>query len=82
MEQQRLKRIANKKERNRVRKEEEAKRKHREEEQRRENENTAVVLPALPPEEATMHIDQANHGITTLLSDMMQGNTETEEGEY
>jgi hypothetical protein len=28
-----------------------------------------------------MHIDQPNPGITTLLSDMMQGNTETKEGE-
>jgi hypothetical protein len=81
MEQQCLKQIANKKEHNRVRKEEEAERKYREEEQRGESENTAVVMPAVPPEEATMHIDQPNPGITTLLSDMMQGNTETKEGE-
>jgi hypothetical protein len=29
----------------------------------------------------TMHINQPNPGITTLLSDMMQGNTESKEGE-
>ncbi len=52
-----------------------------EEEQRRESENTAVVLLALPPEEATMHINQPNPFITTLLSDMMQGNTETKQGD-
>jgi hypothetical protein len=28
-----------------------------------------------------MHINQPNPGITTLLSDLMQGNTETKEGE-
>jgi hypothetical protein len=80
MEQQRLKQIANKRERNQVRKEEQARRKRHEEEQCRESENTAVVLPAPPPEEATMRIDQPNPGITTLLSDMMQGNTEIKEG--
>jgi hypothetical protein len=81
MEQQRLKHIANKKEHDQVRKVEEAERKCPEAEQRRESENTAVVSPAPPPEEGTMHINQANPGITTLLSDMMQGNTETKEGE-
>jgi hypothetical protein len=28
-----------------------------------------------------MHIDRPNPGITTLLSDMMQGNTASEKGE-
>jgi hypothetical protein len=51
MEQQRLKQIANKKEPDRVRKEEEVEHKQREEEQCHERENTAVVSPALPPEE-------------------------------
>jgi hypothetical protein len=41
----------------------------------------AIVSPAQPPEEATMHIGQPNPSITTLLSDMMQGNTASEEGE-
>ncbi len=81
MKQQRLKRIANKKERDRVRKEEEVESKRYEEEQHRESENTAAVSPAPLPEEVTMHIDQPNPGITTLLSNMMQGNTETKEGE-
>ncbi len=40
-----------------------------------------LVSPAPPPEEATMHINQPNPDITTLFSDMMQGNTETKEGE-
>jgi hypothetical protein len=81
MEQQLLKWIANKKERNRVRKEEELERKHCEEEQHCEDNKMALVLPAQPPEEATMQFNQPNPGITTLLSDMMQGNTANEEGE-
>jgi hypothetical protein len=56
MDQQHLKRIANKKERNQVRKEEESERKHHEEAQCHESKNTAIVLRAQPPEEATMHM--------------------------
>ncbi len=81
MEQQCPKQITNRKEQNWVRKEKEAECKGHEEEQLRESKNTAVVLLAPSQEEATMHIDQPNPGITTLLSDMIQGNTKTEEGE-
>jgi hypothetical protein len=78
MEQQHLKGIANKKERNQVRKEEELECKRCEEEQPRKSNNTAIVSPAQPPEEVTMQINQPNPGITTLLSDMIQGNTANE----
>jgi hypothetical protein len=50
-------------------------------EQRRKGDKAAPLLPAQPPEEATMQVDQTNPGITTLLSDMMKGNTANKEGE-
>ncbi len=80
MDIQRLKRIANKKEPDCVRKEEKVEQTWREKEQCHESENTAIVSPAPPPEEASTHIDQPNPANTTLLSDIMQGNTQTKEG--
>jgi hypothetical protein len=51
------------------------------EEQHREGNKAALVLPAQPPEEATMQVNQPNPHITTLLPDMMQGNTANKERE-
>jgi hypothetical protein len=81
MEQQHLKHVAAKKERDCVQKEEEAEHKCCEDEQCRKSKEAALVSPTQVSNIESMQVNGLSPGINSLLTDMMQGDNDEEQVE-